>query len=239
MTTDDDPAAPGDRDIGRGLLEAEMGPSSALAHLYRGEVHRMKMWRERLDRTTNWAVMMLAALLTWGFSSTDNPHYVLLVGVVMLGVFLFMEAHRYRGFDMWRSRVRALQENVFAQGLDPTTEVADPRWRERLSHDYRNPRLKIPLEEAIAHRLRRVYLALLAVVVAAWVFRVTAFADAAWPASAAVATIPGLAVTGLVALVVAVTLVVAWRPREWHTRGELLETDVDARRELKWSDSDD
>jgi len=25
-----------------------------MAHLYRGEVHRMKFWRKRLDRTTNW-----------------------------------------------------------------------------------------------------------------------------------------------------------------------------------------
>ncbi len=29
------------REIGRGLLEEEMGPSSSLAHLYRGEIHRI------------------------------------------------------------------------------------------------------------------------------------------------------------------------------------------------------
>ncbi|MDX1654507.1 MAG: DUF2270 domain-containing protein, partial [Candidatus Competibacteraceae bacterium] len=32
---------------------AEMG---ALAHLYRGEMYRSKIWRTRLDTTTNWAV---------------------------------------------------------------------------------------------------------------------------------------------------------------------------------------
>lgn len=58
-----------------------MGPSSALAHLYRGEVHRMKLWRERLDSTTNWAVIVVTAILTWAFSSPDNPHYLLLLGV--------------------------------------------------------------------------------------------------------------------------------------------------------------
>ncbi len=35
------------REVGEGLLEEDMGPSSAMAHLYRGEIHRMKFWRER------------------------------------------------------------------------------------------------------------------------------------------------------------------------------------------------
>jgi hypothetical protein len=29
----------------------------ALAHLYRGEMYRSKVWRMRLDTTTNWAVV--------------------------------------------------------------------------------------------------------------------------------------------------------------------------------------
>lgn len=51
-----------------------------LAHLYRGQLARADTWRQRLDATSNWAVMLTAALLTWIFSSTSNPHYVLLVG---------------------------------------------------------------------------------------------------------------------------------------------------------------
>jgi uncharacterized membrane protein len=48
--------------IGEGLLDEEMGPSSAMTHLYRGEIHRMKLWRQRLDRTTNWAVLLIAGV---------------------------------------------------------------------------------------------------------------------------------------------------------------------------------
>lgn len=42
-------------DIGDGLFEDESGmsPNSAFAHLYRGEIHRMKLWRERMDKTTH------------------------------------------------------------------------------------------------------------------------------------------------------------------------------------------
>lgn len=164
--------------VGTGLLHAEMGPSSALAHLYRGEIHRMKLWRERLDRTTNWAVLLMAALLTWAFSTETNPHYVILVGNAAVGLFLSIEARRYRAYDIWRSRVRSLQRNVWAPGLDPSTALGDEQWRRNLAADYARPTLKVTTAEAVAHRLRRVYLPLFAILNGAWLLRVTAFADA-------------------------------------------------------------
>ncbi|WP_459191955.1 DUF2270 domain-containing protein [Halosimplex sp. J119] len=212
--------------VGSGLLDEEMGPSSAMAHLYRGEIHRMKFWRERLDRTTNWAVIVIAALLTWAFSSPNNPHYIVLIGVATLTVFLVIEARRYRGYDIWRSRVRTLQENVWAYGLDPEGGVADEEWRVRLGDDYRTPTLKIAAEEAIAHRLRRVYLPLFVVLLAAWIVRITAFAPERWTETAAIGTIPGPVVVGLVGAFYAVALAIAFRPRTWHARGELRAEDL-------------
>jgi len=206
--------------VGRGLLDAEMGPSSAMAHLYRGEVHRMKFWRERLDRTTNWAVIVLAAVLTWAFSTEGNPHYLLLIGNVVLGTFLAIEARRYRAYDIWRSRVRTLQEEVWATGLDGTGP-SDPAWRTRLAADYREPTIKITTEEAVAHRLRRIYLPLFAVLNTAWILRITAFGEANWPASAAVGGIPGPVVTGTVGLLFLSALGIALRPRTWHAHAEL------------------
>ncbi|WP_135536862.1 DUF2270 domain-containing protein [Halostella pelagica] len=212
--------------IGAGLLDEDMGPSSAMAHLYRGEIHRMKLWRERLDRTTNWAVIVIAALLTWAFSSPNNPHYIIFVGVATLTVFLVIEARRYRGYDIWRSRVRTLQENVWAYGLDPDDGLADDNWRETLGNDYRTPTLKIAAEEAIAHRLRRIYLLLFIVLLAAWIVRITAFAPEPWTETAAIGTIPGPIVVGFVAVFYAAAFVVALRPRTWHARGELRSEDL-------------
>jgi uncharacterized membrane protein len=202
-----------------------MGPSSALAHLYRGEVHRMKLWRERLDRTTNWAVILMAGILTYAFANHTNPHYVILIGDAAVGLFLVIEARRYRAYDVWRSRVRSLQENVWAAGLDEGAPP-DGAWRHDLAEDYRNPTLKITAEEAIAHRLRRVYLPMFAILNGSWLLRVTAFGDQPWPASAAVGQIPGLVVTALVVLVFAASVAVAFRPRDWQARGELRAEDI-------------
>ncbi|MFB6164795.1 MAG: DUF2270 domain-containing protein [Haloarculaceae archaeon] len=221
-----DGAVAADPRVGEGLLDTEMGPSSAMAHLYRGEIHRMKLWRERLDRTTNWAVILMAAVLTWAFSSESNPHYVILVGDAAVAMFLFIEARRYRAYDVWRSRVRHLQQHVWAVGLDPATELADDDWRAELAEDYRLPTLKISTEEAIAHRLRRVYFPLFTVLNGAWILRVTAFAQQSWPDSAAVGSIPGTAVTAIVVVAYLGALYLCCRPRTWHTRGELLEEDL-------------
>lgn len=218
-STDSDPEA--DPEVGRGLLDVSMGPSSALAHLYRGEIHRMKFWRARLDQTTNWAVLVMAAILTWAFSSETNPHYIILIGIATVGLFLVIEARRYRAYDIWRSRVRTLQQNVWAFGLDPSKGLVDAQWREKLGDDYRQPTLKISVEEAIAHRLRRVYLPLFTVFLAAWVIRIGAFAETAWPQSAAIGMLPGTIVTAIVAGVYLVGFALAFRPREWQAHDEL------------------
>ncbi|MWG36374.1 DUF2270 domain-containing protein [Halomarina oriensis] len=211
---------PVDPRVGEGLLDVDMGPSSALAHLYRGEVHRMKLWRERLDKTTNWAVIVLAALLTFTFTNQTNPHYVLLIGNAAVALFLVVESRRYRAYDIWRSRVRHLQQNVWAPGLDPRCDVTD-EWRTELADDYAHPTMKITAEEAIAHRLRRVYLPLFAILNGAWLLRVTSFTETNWPASAAVGMIPGAVVTAAVLLAFAAACGVAFRPRVWHATGEL------------------
>nr|WP_255647644.1 DUF2270 domain-containing protein [Natrinema zhouii] len=113
------------------------------------------------------------------------------------------------------------KKNVFAYGLDPSTGLEDPSWRERLSQDYRTPVIKITREEAIAHRLRRIYLLLFTIMLGAWTIRVTAFAQTPWPASASIGVIPGLLVTGILVTLYLFAVLVAVRPRTWRAEDEL------------------
>lgn len=221
-----DPTDASHRELGEGLFEEEMAPSSSMAHLYRGEIHRMKYWRERLDRTSNWAVLVMSGVLTWGFSGPNRPHYILLLGMAALSAFLLMEAQRYRGYDLWRGRVRTLQKNVFAYGLDPSAGLDDPGWRRKLSQDYRTPVIKITREEAIAHRLRRIYLFLFTVMLGAWVIHVTAFSPAPWAASATIGPIPGTFVAGALIVLYLCAVLVAVRPRTWQAEDELHTRDI-------------
>ncbi|PAU82718.1 hypothetical protein CK500_14070 [Halorubrum salipaludis] len=199
---------------------------SLMGHTYRGELGRAASWRTRIDRTTNWAVVLTASLLTWTFSNESRPHYVLLIGLVMLAVFLGIEARRYRMYDVWRSRVRLLEENVFANALDPEG-VEQSNWRELLSADLRDPTIKTPAAEAVSRRLRRVYAPLLSVLIAAWVVRLTVFTqpESGVVATASVGAVPGWMVLAGVACFYVAVLGLTFRKRPRQAKGELGSTD--------------
>ncbi|MXV61952.1 DUF2270 domain-containing protein [Natronorubrum sp. JWXQ-INN-674] len=227
--TDGTAADPG-REIGRDTSEL----STVFGDAYRGELDRETTWRSRLDQTTTWSVTIMAAILTWAFSSPDNPHYIILIGVLAVGLFCWIEARRYRDYDVYRSRVRLFQQDLFANAFDPSLEVEHDDWRTELGEDYRYPTYKITMFEAVSNRLRRIYFALLLVLGLAWLFRVTAFVpDATLPAAAAVGTLAGSVVLGVVGAFYAALLVVMLWPREREAKGEFREVEAG-----EWKDTD-
>jgi uncharacterized membrane protein len=223
---DFDPESPGEREIAGEAADDRSDFLSLMGHAYRGELGRTASWRTRVDRTTNWAVVLTATLLTWAFSAETRPHYVILVGIVMVTVFLWIESRRYRIYDIWRSRVRLLEENVFANTLD-AEGAEQSNWRKLLSNDLREPTMKTPTMEAITRRLRRVYAPLISVLVGAWVVRLTVFASAETGVlgTAAIGGISGRLVVGVVGCyylgIVGLTL---W-PRQRKAKGQLQSTD--------------
>ena len=172
--SDFDPEAPEEKEIGREMVDESTGLGSVAAHLYRGEMERMVEWRDRLDTTTNWAVTVMTAIVAYAFSG-EVSHAVILAGLIMGTVFLFIEARRFRDYDVWRSRVRVLQENLFANALDPSAGVERDAWRKELSEDYRDPSRNISYRGAFSHRLRRVYLPLITAMLVGWLFHIWAF----------------------------------------------------------------
>ena len=56
---------------------------------------------------------------------------------------------------------------------------------------------------------------------ATWAIRITAFDSEPWTEAAAIGTIPGLTVAGVVSVFCAGAAVVAARPCTWHAKGEL------------------
>jgi uncharacterized membrane protein len=139
---------------------AELG---MLAHLYRGEMYRSKVWRTRLDATTNWAVATTGIALSVAFSSPTNSPLPLVLVALMALVFLAIEGRRYRYFDIWRTRVRMMEIHLFVPLLRLQGVQADDGWNQALARDYERLHFHISLWEAIGRRLRRNYSFLFAV----------------------------------------------------------------------------
>lgn len=142
---------------------------NAVIHFYRGERSRADAWRERLDSTTNWAVVTAGGMLSFSFNQKEHSHVALLLAQLLVLVFLGIEARRFRYFDVWRSRVRMIEENFFIPILK--RDLISPRsdWREWVTRDLDHPTFKMTFLEAVALRLRFNYIWILLVLSMAWV----------------------------------------------------------------------
>lgn len=154
---------------GRKMTSTEF--ATAMVHFHRAEIQRSNTWRNRLDTTTNWAVITAGATLSFAFSAPLNPHFVILINTILVAFFLTMEARRYRYYEIWASRVRVIETGFFAQMLKPAPPIND-EWAEHLASDLRTPHFTISLWEAMGRRLRRNYLWLFALLAASWNLKV-------------------------------------------------------------------
>ncbi len=142
--------------------------TNVIMHFYRAEVQRINTWRQRMDRTTHWAVVITVGVITFALSNQNIPHWAMLPGLFLNYIFLFTEARRYRYFDSWRGRVRALEELFLAKFFDREMEV-DEKWQKVLSEDLKEPKFKITWEEAVKRRLKRIYIWIILAFTGSWI----------------------------------------------------------------------
>ncbi|WP_222918759.1 DUF2270 domain-containing protein [Natrinema sp. SYSU A 869] len=217
----DGPLDRDDQEIGATVATDTDSLLGVLPHFYRGEVSQANSAQDRIDRTTDWSITLLAALLSLVFSSQNMPAFLLLIGMFILLVFLFYEVRRYRFYDHWRARVRFVQENVFANALEPTG-VEHPAWREELSDDLRHPTFKVSTREALSRRIRRVYGLLFAVAGVGWVFKVTMFTPGQqWTEAAELPGLHGAIVAGFLGLFFVSVIAIGLWPGGREAKGEI------------------
>jgi uncharacterized membrane protein len=146
---------------------------TSLVHYYRAEVTRSLMWRERLDRTTNWAVGSAAAFLGFAFSHPEIHHSLFFFGLAILYTLLFVEARRYRFFDAYEYRVRLLHQYYFYGVLTGKVDLKeDAFWVAELASDLRYPQYKMNFVYALGRRLMANYIYLFAILLAAWLLKI-------------------------------------------------------------------
>ncbi len=122
---------------------------TALAHFYRGEMNRALHWRNRLDTTTNWAVIATLGILTFSFNNPQYSQETLIAGMYVNLVFLVLEARRFRFFDVWRARVRMLEEHFYGPLLRRNVLSSKEHWREHVADDLLHPKFKISMMQAV------------------------------------------------------------------------------------------
>jgi uncharacterized membrane protein len=225
---------PAGSEIGRVYFPSSPGEFITLfAHFHRAEIARMAGWRDRIDRTTNWAITLVAAMLSVSLSTSNAHHSVLMFAMVLAFFLLMIESRRYRFFDVYRSRVRRLERNYYAKLFDPRLE-AEEDWRHIMAADLRTPTFVMSMPEAVSRRLRRNYIWIFLILLGAWTLKVTfpsfsgeipaalTFHD--WIRNAGVGHVSGWIISAVIVAFYAWIVVAALRT--YGRRGELAHGDA-------------
>lgn len=147
---------------------------TAMVHFFRAEVNRANVWRQRLDTTTNWAVVSTGATLSIAFSQPEIHHGIIILNTLLVMWFLFIEARRYRYYELWSYRVRLMETDFYAAMLVPPFHPS-AEWAESLAENLLAPSFPISLSEAFGRRLRRNYFWIFLILYASWVAKIWLF----------------------------------------------------------------
>jgi len=147
---------------------------TAMVHFFRAEIQRANVWRQRLDTTTNWAVVATGATLSIAFSQPEVNHAIILLNTLLVLWFLFIEARRYRYYELWSYRVRLMETDFYAAMLVPPFHPS-PEWAESLAESLLAPSFPISVWEAVGRRLRRNYFWIFLVLLASWIAKLWLF----------------------------------------------------------------
>jgi uncharacterized membrane protein len=145
--------------------------NTAMVHLFRAEVTRQNTWRNRLDVTTNWALVATGAAITFAFSENQTHHSVIILNTLLITLILYIEARRYRYYELWSYRVRLMETDFYAAMLVPPFKP-DAEWGQKLAESLLHPRFPISMWEAFGRRLRRNYIFIYMVLALSWLAKV-------------------------------------------------------------------
>lgn len=152
----------------------EMRPAefnTAMVHYYRAEIQRSNTWRMRLDSTTNWAVIATGAAISFAFAGPQNHFGVIILNTLLVTLFLWIEARRYRYYELWSYRARLMETDFFAAMLVPPF-APHPEWAENLAESLLQPQYPISMWEAFGRRFRRNYLWIYVILAAALLLKI-------------------------------------------------------------------
>jgi len=194
---------------------------SVMVHFYRAEVSRSTSWRQRLDATTNWAVLTSAGMLSFAFATPAHAHVLLLLSNLIILAYLIIEARRYRYFEIYRARVRMLEENFIRPIVTRELDSPMTHWRQDVAADLDRPKYKTTLMQSIGFRLRRNYGFIFLILLGGWMVKLwihptvaDSFAEV-W-SRAGVGQVGSWVIVSLVSGFYLMLLVIFWRGMRIH-----------------------
>lgn len=147
-----------------------------LFHYYRAEVYRETVWRNRLDTTTNWAIVVTAATLSFAFSGVGTAHIIIIINYIIVGLLLYVESRRFRYYALLRERTKMMEKHILGPLFsNKISGQQSEKWLSDIARSLQSPKINMSRIESISWRLRRNYIFILAFLYMIWLYRILTF----------------------------------------------------------------
>ena len=144
---------------------------AVMVHFYRGAMDLATTWRARIDGTTNWAVLSSGSVASFVLSDPQHSHIMALLGMFLAFSFLWIEARRFRFYDLWSGWIRIMETEYFGPLLRTNAIDREQHWHPLLQSDLEDPHFKITWFEAMGNRLRHNYSAIFGFLLLTWIMK--------------------------------------------------------------------
>jgi uncharacterized membrane protein len=92
--------------------------------------------------------------------------------MLIILLMLYVEARRYRFYDVYRMRIRQFERHYFGQFFQADPQGGPEPWLGMLAQDLRHPKFRITLALALRRRLRRNYVWMFLILLLAWLVKI-------------------------------------------------------------------
>jgi len=145
-------------------------------HYYRAEVYRETNWRNRLDMTTYWSIVVTGGILSYAFTNETAPPSVILINYLVVWVFLYIESRRFRYYWLLRERTRAIEKQLLTDiFLGKKGNTAKKSWKQIIADSFTSEKVSMSRLESVVWRFRRNYFFLFPIIFISWIAKVTSF----------------------------------------------------------------
>jgi uncharacterized membrane protein len=153
------------------------------AHLYRAEINRLTIYRQRLDIISNWYITLLTTVLVLYLGNTIIPHNMILILFIPNIIFSCIEARRYRYYMLSQYRTRLIEKGFYGDMLKDHTVInietqhelvsLNTHYKKELYESMMSPKYNISFVCAWIIRFRRNYIWLIYFIILCWVLKLS------------------------------------------------------------------
>ena len=124
-------------------------------HLYRAEINRVTIFKQRLDSIVTWTITSCLFILSMIFQNIVPFNTGIMLSSLTLLLFQLVDVRRYINYDEINNRCRLMESGMYACMLDP--ERGDVEWKNKLLNSWLIPR-KLSFYKAFIKRFRNIFI---------------------------------------------------------------------------------